>query len=145
MLFNSGITHVSGDLHKGVWERYQAGEENVSQALDDIRRAGLNMSEAITNESKSEFIGALRLVMQSVDLLSMELHDPFRQNLNQFVQNGEVLAWKAMGAGSGGVVGILISEDCNRSILIDKLNSMGWTNLDWKIDEEGLCREEITL
>jgi D-glycero-alpha-D-manno-heptose-7-phosphate kinase len=145
LLFNSGITHVSGDLHKGVWERYQAGEENVSQALDDIRRAGLNMSEAITNESKSEFIGALRLVMQSVDLLSMELHDPFRQNLNQFVQNGEVLAWKAMGAGSGGVVGILISEDCNRSILIDKLNSMGWTNLDWKIDEEGLCREEITL
>ena len=39
LLFNSHITHVSGELHQSVWTRYNNGDEEISSALDMIRQA----------------------------------------------------------------------------------------------------------
>ena len=145
LLFNSGIIHSSGELHKEVWKRFQAGDKDVSQALSYIRNAGLNMSKAIISESKSQVVDSLKLVMKGVDILSLELHEPFREDLDPLVESGEVLAWKAMGAGGGGVVGILISDNVDKGLLIKKLESIGWSNIDWKIDTDGLKRDELNL
>ncbi len=145
VLFNSGISHVSGDLHKEVWSRYIEGDEDISKALDKLRNAGLEMSKAISEESKDGVVQSMRLVMQGVDLISLELHDPFRKKITSLIESGDVLAWKAMGAGGGGVVGILLSKNCDRDKIINRIESSGWSNVDWKIDSEGLRREEITL
>lgn len=145
LLFNSRITHVSGELHKSIWEKFHRGNKQISQALDKIRESGLSMAEAIINESKTEVINSLKLVMRSVDILGLELHDPFRTNLHPHTSTGDIVAWKAMGAGGGGVVGVLLSETCNREDIIQDLQSKGWVNIDWQTDKIGLHREETIL
>jgi D-glycero-alpha-D-manno-heptose-7-phosphate kinase len=145
LLFNSKITHVSGDLHKGVWEKFHQGDETIVEALDEIREAGLLMAKAIEKESKNGVIDSLKHVMSGVDSLGLEFHDPFRMNLESYISTGDIAAWKAMGAGGGGVVGVLLSENCLRDNLIEDLQSKGWAHIDWKIDKIGLSREETIL
>ena len=145
LLFNSKITHVSGDLHQGIWEKFQQGEQKIVGALDEIREAGLSMAKAIETESKTGVIESLKHVMNGVDSLGLEFHDPFRINLQPYFSAGDIVAWKAMGAGGGGVVGVLLSEDCLRGNVIDDLQSKGWAHIDWQIDNIGFVREEIIL
>ncbi len=145
LLFNSMISHVSGQLHQNIWEKYESGDIGIVQALNQIRDAGLLMSKAIDEESISIFAESFRLVMDAVDKLGMELHDPFRQIVDPYMNSGQLLGWKAMGAGGGGVVGMLLSERCDREKIILDITNKGWKNIDWKMDTEGLQREEITL
>jgi len=145
LLFNSKITHVSGDLHKSIWEKFNSGDKEIVCALDKIREAGLSMAEAIEKESKNGVIDSLKLVMSGVDALGPEFHGPFKVNLQSHIATGNIVAWKAMGAGGGGVVGVLLSEACNRENVIEDLQFKGWKHIDWKIDTNGLIREEIIL
>ena len=145
LLFNSMITHVSGQLHQSIWERYEHEDIGIVQALDKIRDAGLLMAEAINQESISTIVESFKIVMGAVDELGMELHDPFRNIIDPYTQSGQILAWKAMGAGGGGVVGLLLSDQCNREKIIIEITKKGWKNIDWKVDKLGLQVKEVTL
>ena len=50
-----------------------------------------------------------------------------------------------MGAGGGGVVGVLISDTCVRDNIIQDLQSKGWMHIDWKMDKIGFHRKETIL
>jgi galactokinase/mevalonate kinase-like predicted kinase len=50
-----------------------------------------------------------------------------------------------MGAGGGGVVGLIISSEDLRNEIIEQFNVKGWTNIPWKIDTDGVTRKEINL
>ena len=144
MLFDTGLPHVSGDLHQSVWERYAQGEEAVTEGLNELQRAGRTMHMAIAKEQKTVFSEALRSVMNGVELLNPALHAPFRSVLEPLEASGEVIAWKAMGAGGGGVVGVLRNQGIAAAQRIKKAaESVNWTHLEWNIDFEGLQRTEI--
>lgn len=145
LLFNSHITHVSGELHQSVWTRYNNGDEEISSALDMIRQAGLDMASAISNESKTAVISSINQVMIAVDLLGKELHEPFHQVLSEFTKQNLVATWKAMGAGGGGVVGIVINNLSEREQIVSSLEEKGWSNIDWAIDFTGVYRTETIL
>ena len=145
LLFNSMISHVSGQLHQNIWDRYANDDSGIVLALDKIRDAGLLMAKAISEESITIIAESFKIVMGAVDQLGMELHDPFRTIIQPYTNSGEVLAWKAMGAGGGGVVGVLLSEHCDRQKIIIDFTTQGWKNIDWKMDKQGLQREAITL
>ena len=145
LLFNSHITHVSGDLHKSVWARYNEGDEEISSALDMIRQAGLDMASAISNESKAAVISSINQVMIAVDMLGKELHQPFRQVLDEFTKQDLVATWKAMGAGGGGVVGIVINNLSDRDKIVTSLEEKGWSHIDWSIDFTGVYRTETIV
>ena len=145
LLFNSHITHVSGELHDRVWARYKNGDEEISSALDMIRQAGLDMASAISKESKAAVISSINQVMIAVDMLGEELHQPFRQVLAEFTKQNLVATWKAMGAGGGGVVGIVINNLSEREQIISSLEEKGWSHIDWSIDFTGVHRTEIIL
>ena len=145
LLFNSHITHVSGELHQSVWTRYNNGDEEISSALDMIRQAGLDMASAISNESKTAVISSINQVMIAVDMLGKELHQPFRQVLAELTKQNLVSTWKAMGAGGGGVVGIVINNSSDREKIVSLLEDKGWSHIDWSIDFTGVCRTETIL
>ena len=145
LLFNSHITHVSGELHQSVWTRYNNGDEEISSALDMIRQAGLDMASAISNESKTAVISSINQVMIAVDMLGKELHQPFRQVLAELTKQNLVSTWKAMGAGGGGVVGIVINNLSDREKIATLLEDKGWSHIDWSIDFTGVCRTETIL
>ena len=102
------------------------------------------MHMAIAKEQKTAFSEALRSVMNGVELLNPALHAPFRSVLEPLEASGEVIAWKAMGAGGGGVVGVLRSQgDAVAQRIKKAAESMNWTHLEWNIDFEGLQRTEF--
>lgn len=144
MLFDTGLPHVSGNLHQSVWERYAAGDEAVAEGLSVLQRAGQAMHVAIVEEQKTAFGEALRTVMNGVELLNPALHAPFRSVLDSLEASGEVLAWKAMGAGGGGVVGVLRSQgDAVAQRIRTAAEAENWTHIEWNIDFEGLQRTEV--
>jgi len=141
-LFDSNIQHVSGEIHDDIWKKFHQQNEEVIQGLDMIRGAGLLMATAIREEDISQVVDSVRMVMLGVDLLDEKLHDPFREVLTSLEAIGCVLAWKAMGAGGGGVVGVLIeSGENSKSALLDAANSAGWSLLQWAIEDVGITKQ----
>ena len=103
------------------------------------------MAEGLVSESRDTVINAMKMNSSGVDILGLELHQPFRTKLNQLSADGKVSAWKAMGAGGGGVVGIIISDTSFSPGLIDELGAEGWSHIPWQIDYQGVVRTEINL
>ena len=99
----------------------------------------------MANESKDDVINAMKMNSSGVDILGLELHQPFRTKLDQLSAEGKVSAWKAMGAGGGGVVGMFITDLSLQHSLIDELGAEGWSNIPWQIDNNGVVRTEINL
>ena len=142
LLFDSNIQHISGELHDNIWKKFHANDEEVMQGLDIIRGAGLVMAEAIREEDIYQVVDSVRMVMLGVDLLDEKLHDPFRQVLAPLEQIGCALAWKAMGAGGGGVVGVIIEGgEKSKSAILDAANCAGWSQLHWAIEDSGVMQQ----
>ena len=50
-----------------------------------------------------------------------------------------------MGAGGGGVVGMIVSSQEHIGEINQRLSQIGWSNIPWKMDKGGVIREEINL
>jgi hypothetical protein len=110
--------------------------------LDLIRDAGLAMASAIDDEDSSQVVNSIRMVMSGIDLIDKKLHDPFRETLNPLEEIGSVLAWKAMGAGGGGIVGVLVKDSEHaKSSLIQATELAGWEHLQWEIEYTGIDQQ----
>jgi D-glycero-alpha-D-manno-heptose-7-phosphate kinase len=142
LLFDTNIQHVSGEIHDKIWQQFYDHDEQVIQGLDLIRDAGLSMASAIHDEDISQVINSMRMVMLGIDLIDEKLHDPFRDVLTPLEEIGSVLAWKAMGAGGGGIVGVLVEGgEHAKSSLIQATESVGWTQLQWEIEYSGINQQ----
>ena len=142
LLFDTNIQHVSGEIHDNIWQQFHDNNEQVIQGLDLIRDAGLAMASAIHDEEISQVINSMRMVMSGIDLIDEKLHEPFREILNPLEEIGSVLAWKAMGAGGGGIVGVLVEGgEHAKSSLIQATDSKGWTQLQWEIEYTGIDQQ----
>ena len=142
LLFDTSIQHVSGEIHDAIWQQFHDYNEQVIQGLDMIRDAGLSMASAIHDEDISQVINSMRMVMLGIDLIDEKLHDPFRDVLTPLEGIGSVLAWKAMGAGGGGIVGVLVEGgEHAKSSLIQATDSAGWTQLQWEIEYSGINQQ----
>ena len=145
LLFNSHIPHVSGNLHNRVWERFNKNDEDIRKGLENIRDAGLLMAKAIEQESSDNLVKAMQLNSFGVDQLGTEFHDPFRLNMTELTDEGKILTWKAMGAGGGGVIGVILDEKADSKEVIGQLEEVGWSNIPWNIDFEGVTRTEVNF
>lgn len=139
LLFDTNIQHLSGQIHDNIWQQFHNQDKQVIQGLDLIRDAGLAMASAIDDEDSSQVVNSIRMVMLGIDLIDKKLHDPFRETLNPLEEIGSVLAWKAMGAGGGGIVGVLVKDSEHaKSSLIQATELAGWEHLQWEIEYTGI-------
>jgi D-glycero-alpha-D-manno-heptose-7-phosphate kinase len=134
---NSGIPHVSGDLHDAIWARYAAGDEDIINGLMTIRLAARTMAQGLDQDRRNLVVEALNDVCKGVDLLDPALHDPFRKVVDPLLASRDVVGWKALGAGGGGCVALLAGP---MGIEATKAacEAAGWDLIDWEIDDEGL-------
>lgn len=141
LLFDSGITHVSGDLHEKVWTRYENGDIEIIDALKRIHFMVQEMLEAIQDEHGAKFAQSLLRVNRSVDLLGREFNAPFRSLLQPLCISGQISAWKVMGAGAGGVVGILLEDSFGHEAIMEFAEKEGWKHIEWAVEPKGIQRE----
>lgn len=142
MLFDTGIPHVSGNLHEAVWKDFTQSNPQTQEGLKKLQRAAHLMHQGILMEDRSKITDGFRMVMAGVDGLNPALHDPFRAVLQPLEHSGRVLAWKAMGAGGGGVVGALQRGGQGDSeAIIEAAKEAGWVHLQWAIENDGIRRE----
>jgi D-glycero-alpha-D-manno-heptose-7-phosphate kinase len=137
IIADSKIEHNSGELHASIWERYASGDEDVINGLHKIRAAARKMSDGIQRDRRELVVESLRDVCDGVDLMDPSLHEPFRSIINPLVESKSVIAWKALGAGAGGTVGLLCSPISRKSV-IENLQKEGWEIIDWDYDEQGM-------
>ena len=141
LLFDSGITHVSGDLHQEVWGKYRKGDQGIKDGLERIRHMTQEMLEAIQSESSASFAHSLYRASWSVNLLGKEFNEPFEKYLKPLQFDESIMAWKVMGAGAGGVVGIVLNDEYDRKTVTELANEQGWTEIKWAIEHQGIVRE----
>tara|TARA_B100000459_G_scaffold132616_1_gene87492 strand:- start:1379 stop:2356 length:978 start_codon:yes stop_codon:yes gene_type:complete len=140
VLFDSGISHVSGDLHQNVWAKFVDGDPQIRDGLDRIRHITAEMLEAIKNESKDHFALCLHKGSWSVNLLGKEFNAPFEKLLKPLQLDESIMAWKVMGAGAGGVVGVLFDDGYDRKEVYELAEKQGWSELKWSIETQGIQR-----
>ena len=141
LLFDSGITHVSGDLHQEVWKKYSQGDQGIKDGLERIRHMTQEMLEAIQSESSASFAHSLYRASWSVNLLGKEFNEPFEKYLKPLQFDESIMAWKVMGAGAGGVVGIVLNDGYGRKTVTELAKEQGWTEIKWAIEHQGIVRE----
>tara|TARA_B110000902_G_scaffold198298_1_gene225066 strand:- start:2442 stop:3419 length:978 start_codon:yes stop_codon:yes gene_type:complete len=141
VLFDSGISHVSGELHKEVWLKFNSGDQNVRDGLDRIRNMTSEMLEAIQDESKECFARSMSRGNWGVNQLGSAFNAPFEKYLEPLRLEHSIMAWKVMGAGAGGVVGILFNDGYNREKVYQLAKQQGWTEIKWAVEPQGIQRE----
>ena len=134
---NTGIPHVSGDLHDAIWAKYAEGDESTINGLMTIRLAAKKMAQGLDQDRRDLVVEAFNEVCNGVDALDPALHDPFRSVVDPLLASRDVAAWKALGAGGGGCVALLAGP---MGIEATKAacEAAGWTLIDWDYDDEGL-------
>jgi D-glycero-alpha-D-manno-heptose-7-phosphate kinase len=141
VLFDSGISHVSGDLHKEVWSKFNMKDQTIRDGLDRIRHMTGEMLEAIQDESKERFALSLYRGSWSVNMLGREFNAPFEKYLKPLQFEHSIMAWKVMGAGAGGVVGVLFNDGYDREQVYALAEEQGWTEIEWAVEPQGIQRE----
>lgn len=141
VLFDSGISHVSGDLHEEVWSKFNMKDQTVKDGLDRIKHMTGEMLEAIQDESKERFAHSLYRGSWSVNMLGKEFNAPFEKYLKPLQFEQSIMAWKVMGAGAGGVVGVLFNDGYDREQVYALAEEQGWTEIEWAVEPQGIQRE----
>ena len=70
-------------------------------------------------------------------MLDPAIHDPFRDVISPLQEAGSVVAWKALGAGGGGSVGLLCSP-MGVSTTVSAIEQAGWEVIEWDYEDKGM-------
>ena len=132
-----GESHVSGDIHTPIWKKYSEGDESITSALLEIRKLANRMAVGLQQDRRDIIIESLKNVTSAVDKLDLGLNAPFRIVCEELMSIRTALAWKTMGAGGGGCVGIISNLD-KRDEVEKACLSAGWELIDWDYDNEGV-------
>jgi len=137
ILVDSGIEHVSGDMHREVWEKFNQGDSNVEEGLLMLRTAAKKMAEGLNRDRRDAVVEALKQVCTGVDLIDEKIHAPFKSVINPLIEAKHVMAWKAVGAGGGGCAVLLVRPSA-QDVVKQTCESAGWSVIEWQFDDTGL-------
>ena len=128
ILADTGISHNSSSQQDLVWPRYP----EIIPALDEIKDATRRLSKSF--DLPNVVAECIRQVTNAVDELHPSINSAYRPLCDSLVESGIASAWKGMGAGGGGVVGILATDP---NAVVEEITNQGWKHMPWKIDYSG--------
>ncbi|MDQ3856107.1 MAG: GHMP kinase [Chloroflexota bacterium] len=104
VLAYTGSAHSSSSVHAGVWNRYRAGEEEVSSALREMRRLAREARDALMAGD----LDSLAVLVTRTRECSRRLHPALvTPHMDELFATGEqagAAGSKACGAGGGGCI-----------------------------------------
>jgi galactokinase/mevalonate kinase-like predicted kinase len=75
-------------------------------------------------------------------MIDLRIHEPFNSVIQPLIESNKVIAWKALGAGGGGSVGLLCAPN-SKELVIESAKREGWMNIEWGYDDLGIVVDEI--
>ena len=140
ILVDSGIEHVSGEMHQEVWEKFKKGDSKVEEGLLMLRTAAKKMADGLNRDRRDSVVESLKQVCEGVDLIDEKIHAPFKPVIQPLIEAKHVMAWKAVGAGGGGCAMLLVRPS-TQDLVKQSCESAGWSIIEWGFDENGLTIE----
>ena len=140
ILVDSGIEHVSGEMHQEVWEKFKQGDSKVEEGLLLLRTAAKKMAEGLNRDRRDSVVESLKQVCAGVDLIDEKIHAPFKPVIEPLIEERHVMGWKAVGAGGGGCA-ILLVRPSTQDLVKQSCENAGWSIIEWGFDENGLTIE----
>lgn len=140
ILVDSGIEHVSGEMHQEVWEKFRQGDSKVEEGLLMLRTAAKKMADGLNRDRRDSVVESLKEVCAGVDLIDEKIHAPFKPIIEPLIEAKHVMAWKAVGAGGGGCA-ILLVRPSTQDLVKESCKNAGWSIIEWGFDENGLTIE----
>ena len=140
ILVDSGIEHVSGEMHQEVWEKFKQGDSKVEEGLLMLRTAAKKMADGLNRDRRDSVVESLKQVCAGVDLIDEKIHAPFKPIIEPLIEAKHVMGWKAVGAGGGGCA-ILLVRPSTQDLVKESCKSSGWSIIEWGFDENGLTIE----
>ena len=140
ILVDSGIEHVSGEMHQEVWEKFKKGDSKVEEGLLMLRAAAKKMADGLNRDRRDSVVESLKQVCEGVDLIDEKIHAPFKPTIEPLIEAKHVMAWKAVGAGGGGCAMLLVRPS-TQDLVKQSCESAGWSIIEWGFDENGLTIE----
>ena len=140
ILVDSGIEHVSGEMHQEVWEKFKQGDPKVEEGLLMLRTAAKKMAEGLNRDRRDSVVESLKQVCAGVDLIDEKIHAPFKPVIEPLIEAKHVMGWKAVGAGGGGCAMLLVRPS-TQDLVKQSCENAGWSIIEWGFDENGLTIE----
>jgi D-glycero-alpha-D-manno-heptose-7-phosphate kinase len=142
VLVDSGVSRLSGDIHKAVWKAYARHDDTVTGALLAIKSYARAMRDAIAG---SDF-GGIRHVLNENWLQQKRLHASVTnetvEGIFELAMHNGASAGKACGAGGGGGLVFYASSDGDAIGLRRKLVAEGLALIEFVFDFDGLVDDE---
>ena len=141
LLFDTGIRHISSEIHASVWKAFKQGVPHVIAGFSCLKRAVELMKSCLLSEDKLGVANALALVCEGVDQIDVRIHAPFLPIIQPLLESKLLSGWKAVGAGSGGCAAVLLTDMTKLAPVKRACESHGWSQIEWDYDTTGLVVE----
>ena len=137
LLVYTGKSRLSGDIISKVMGAYRRGEAQVTDALENLREAALQMRDAIMTEDLARMGEVLDFNWENQRRLYDEMTTPKIEALFAVARPAGVLGGKACGAGGGGCIALLCEPD--REHLVRRaVEDLGGLCIDFNFDHDGV-------
>jgi galactokinase/mevalonate kinase-like predicted kinase len=133
----TGISHNSGEIQNQVWSRYESGDKEVIEGLHRIRLTTRKLADSLQRDQRQLFVESLNEVSSAIDSIDKSINAPFLPVIQPLIEDSSVMAWKALGAGSGGCAAILCHPLHIKKVR-EKISTSGWQLIEWDYESTGI-------
>ncbi|MBN1483527.1 MAG: GHMP kinase [Chloroflexia bacterium] len=142
LLCYTGKTRLSANILTTQVDAYVRREEEVLEAMDQIKALAVEMKNALLRGHLSDFGHLLHEGWVSKKRLAQQITDPKIDELYQEARNNGALGGKILGAGGGGYM-LLYCEFDKKHIIAEKLEKLGGQVVEFDFDYHGMQTWEV--
>lgn len=140
ILFDTGETRLSSQLHKYVWENYRKGLNRP--ALVRMREIAFEMSDCLTQGDLKSFGHLMNENWECQKALHPSITNAGIENIFEVTKRINVVGGKACGAGGGGCLVFLTAPE-HRKRVEGVLSNLPGVIVQFEFDWDGLVVERI--
>lgn len=138
ILFDTGETRLSSQLHEHVWKSYREGKNR--SPLIRMREIAFEMFDCLTEGDLETFGRLMNENWECQKALHPSITNSRIEDIFEIVKRVEILGGKACGAGGGGCLVFLTKPDCRKQIE-GVLSNLHGVLVQFEFDWDGLVVE----
>lgn len=138
VLVYTGPRRLSADIHARVWERFEAGEPDLVEALHTLKEIAVTMKAALLAPDFTAFGDLLNANWENQKRLHPSVSNPLLDDIVDFALTRGAVGGKACGAGGGGCLLFLGASAASAERLKTELKSRRLHIIDFAFDTYGV-------